>query len=173
VAARPDLVVLLGVEAAEAQTEYGWIEPDDQLLAYDGEPVFAIRRFWEKPSPELAGRLLASGCLWNSFVMVGRITAFIDLIGTGTPELLRAFEPIWRVRGSSSEEAVAERVYVRLPHLGFSERVLVPGANRLGVVRVKDVEWSDWGNADRVFATIRRTGWRPRWLERLPLPVAG
>jgi mannose-1-phosphate guanylyltransferase len=173
VAARPDLVVLLGVEAAEAQTEYGWIEPDDQRLAYDGEPVFAVRRFWEKPAPDLAVRLLASGCLWNSFVMVGRITAFIDLIGAGTPELLRAFAAIWRARGSSSEEAVAERVYVKLPHLDFSERVLVPAANRLGVIRVKGVEWSDWGNADRVFATIRRTDWRPRWLEHLSLPIAG
>ena len=105
--------------------------------------------------------------------MVGRITAFIDLIGAGTPELLRAFEPIWRARGSSSEEAVAERVYLKLPHLDFSERVLVPAANRLGVIRVKGVEWSDWGNADRVFATIRRTDWRPRWLEHLSLPIAG
>jgi mannose-1-phosphate guanylyltransferase len=99
VAARPDLVVLLGVEAAEAQTEYGWIEPDAQPLTY-GEPMFAIRRFWEKPAPELAGRLLASGCLWNTFVMVGRITAFIDLLGAGTPELLRAFEPIAHLAGA-------------------------------------------------------------------------
>lgn len=49
----------------------------------------------------------------------------------------------------------------------------MPAANRLGVIRVKGVEWSDWGNADRVLATLRRTDWRPRWLERLPLPVAG
>jgi hypothetical protein len=54
----------------------------------------------------------------------------------------------------------------------------VPAADRLGVVRVKGVEWSDWGNAERVFATIKRTGWRPRWLETLseggfaPLPTA-
>jgi mannose-1-phosphate guanylyltransferase len=171
VTARPDLVVLLGVEAAEAESEYGWIEPGEQPLPIDGEPVFPIRRFWEKPSPKLAGALFTRGCLWNSFVMVGRIATFVDLIAAGTPELLRAFEPIRRARGSSREEAVAERVYARLPDVNFSERVLVPAADRLGVVRVKGVEWSDWGNADRVFATIRRTGWRPRWLEHLPLAV--
>jgi hypothetical protein len=38
---------------------------------------------------------------------------------------------------------------------------------------VKGVQWSDWGNADRVVASIRGAAWRPRWLERLPLPAAG
>ena len=59
-----------------------------------------------------------------------------------------------------------------LPELNFSERVLVPAADRLGVVRIKGVEWSDWGNPERVFATLRRTGWHPRWLDHLPPAAA-
>jgi mannose-1-phosphate guanylyltransferase len=178
VAARPELVVLLGVEATAPETEYGWIEPQDAPLAIDGEPVFPIHRFWEKPSPDLAGALFARGCLWNSFVMVGRLSAFVDLFAAGTPQLLRAFEPIRRARGTRREDAVAERVYAGLPDLNFSERVLVPAADRLGVVRVKGVQWSDWGNPERVFATIHRTGWRPRWFDALaeagfgPVPTA-
>jgi mannose-1-phosphate guanylyltransferase len=171
--ARPDLVVLLGIEAATPEAEYGWIEPAARPLAIEGEPVFPIRRFWEKPSPDVAGGLFSRACLWNSFVMVGRVAAFIDLIAAGAPGLLRAFEPIRRARGSAREAAVADRVYATLPEVNFSDRVLVPAAERLGVVRVKGVEWSDWGNAERVFATIRRTGWRPPWLERLPLAAAG
>jgi mannose-1-phosphate guanylyltransferase len=173
-----DLVTLLGIDAVEPETEYGWIEPEDQPLAVDGEPVFPIRRFWEKPSRDLAGALFSRGCLWNSFVMVGRVSAFLDLIALGAPELLRAFEPIRRARGTRQEDAVAERVYASLPDVNFSQRVLVPAADRLGVVRVTGVEWSDWGNAERVFATITRTGWRPRWLDRIaagafpPLPTA-
>ena len=170
---RPGLVVLLGIEAAAPETEYGWIEPGARPLPIEGEPVFPIRRFWEKPAPDLAGTLFSRACLWNSFVMVGRVAAFIDLIVAGVPRLLRAFEPIRRALGSPREAAVADRVYATLPEVNFSERVLVPAADRLGVVRVKGVEWSDWGNADRVFTTIRRAGLRPPWLERLPLPAAG
>jgi mannose-1-phosphate guanylyltransferase len=171
--ARPDRVVLLGIEARAPETEYGWIEPGGEPMVRDGEPVFPIRRFWEKPSPELADALLSRGCLWNSFVMVGRVSAFVNLIAAGPRRLLRAFAPLRRALGSPREGAVAERVYARLPNLNFSERVLVPAAERLGVVRVKGVDWSDWGNAERVFATIRRTGWRPAWLERVPLAAAG
>jgi mannose-1-phosphate guanylyltransferase len=156
--ARPDLVVLLGIEPDTPETEYGWIEADERPLPMDNALVFPIRRFWEKPSAELATTLLARRCLWNSFVMVGRVSAFIDLIRGGTPELVEAFEPLRRAA---------------LPSINFSERVLVPGASRLGTVRVKGVEWSDLGNAERVYATIRRMGGRPRWMDHVSLPVAG
>jgi mannose-1-phosphate guanylyltransferase len=163
--ARPDLVVLVGIEAAAPEDEYGWIEPAKTPLRIEGEPVFPIRRFWEKPSPALARALFARECLWNSFVMVGRVSAFLDLVETTMPDLMRAFRPIRRVIGTSRERAVVERVYAALPDANFSERVLVPSAGRLGVVRAKGVEWSDWGNAERVLGTIARMGLRP-------LPIA-
>ena len=166
---RAGRVVLLGIEAGSAETEYGWIEPDTQQALVDGDAVMPIRRFWEKPSPELAGTLLSRGCLWNSFVMVGRVSSFIELIGAGTPALVWAMAPLRRALGTAREAEVAERVYASLPDLNFSERVLVPAAERLGVMRVKGVEWSDWGNAGRVLATLRRTGWRPAWLSRVAL----
>lgn len=171
--ARPDLVVLLGIEPDTPETEYGWIEADERPLPMDNALVFPIRRFWEKPSVELATTLLARRCLWNSFVMVGRLSAFLDLIAAGVPELMAAFEPLRRAIGTAREAYVAERIYAPLPSINFSERVLVPGASRLGTVRVKGVEWSDLGNVDRVMATIRRIGGRPRWMDHVTLPVAG
>jgi len=88
-------------------------------------------------------------------------------------DLVRAFEPVHQVLGSPRERAVIDRVYASLESVNFSERVLEPSADRLGVVRLKGIEWSDWGNAERVFATIRRTGWRPAWLERVCNPEGG
>jgi mannose-1-phosphate guanylyltransferase len=175
-AADPDRVILLGIEAASPETEYGWIEPAAPDSGPQPTSVLPIQRFWEKPAPDLAAALLSRGCLWNSFVMVGRVPTFIDLIRAGAPDLVRAFEPVQRVLGSPRERAVVDRVYASLEPVNFSERVLEPSAARLGVVRLKGIEWSDWGNAERVFATIRRTGWRPGWLERvsgfLPIPAA-
>jgi mannose-1-phosphate guanylyltransferase len=172
---RPDRVALLGVEAVSPETEYGWIEAAATPLALPGEPALPIRRFWEKPSVRLAERLLERGALWNSFVMVGWVDAFLALTERSAPELLTALEPLRRAIGTDDEARVAEEVYARLAAAptGFSERVLVPGADRLVTVRVKGVEWSDWGHPQRVLATVQRTGWRPTWLGRVELAPAG
>jgi mannose-1-phosphate guanylyltransferase len=171
---RRDLIVLLGVEASAPETEYGWIEPDPLPLPIPGEPAFPIRRFWEKPSVRLAERLFERGALWNSFVMVGWVETLLALVARNAPELAAAFEPLARALGTPSEADIADHVYGRLSEpLGFSERVLAPARDGLVTVRVKGVEWSDWGHPQRVIATMRRTGWEPTWLGRVELASAG
>ena len=167
---RTQTVVLLGIEAESPETEYGWIERAPWPL--DGEIGYPVLRFWEKPSLALAERLLRVGALWNSFIMVGRVEAFLDVIAAGAPELVAAFTPV-RTAATWRESEVVERIYATTPALNFSERVLIPAARRLATVRVKDIEWSDWGHPERVVASIRRAGWRPGWLDRVQLPVAG
>ena len=172
---RKDVLVPIGVEAASAETEYGWIEPHEQPLALPGEPAFPIRRFWEKPSARLAERLFERGALWNSFVMVGWVDAFLGVTARTAPGLLRALQSLRQVIGTAQEPQVAEQVYRRLAvePVGFSERVLARASDGLATVRVKGVEWSDWGHPERVVATMRRTGWRPAWLGHVELASAG
>ena len=132
----------------------------------DGEAIFAIRRFWEKPAAILAGELLARGCLWNTFVMVGRVSTFLNLVQATCPDLLA---PFWRIRaalGSADEPAAVEGVYRQLPAVSFSTSVLVRAARSLATIRVKGVEWSDWGNVRRVVESLRRSGSRPPWFSR-------
>jgi mannose-1-phosphate guanylyltransferase len=167
---RPEVVVLVGVEPQSPETEYGWIERAPWPL--DGEVGYPVLRFWEKPSLALAERLLRVGALWNSFVMVGRVEVMLGLVAAGAPELVAAFDPV-RTAATRREAEVVERIYATIPAVNFSERVLIPAARRLATVRVKDIEWSDWGHPERVAATIRRTGWHPGWLDRVELPAAG
>lgn len=173
VGARGDLVVLLGIEAATPETEYGWIEPHGGPLPLDGEPVFPVRRFWEKPSGFFARRLLSRGCLWNSFVMVGRVRAFLELLWRTAPELVVAFDPVRRTLGFPGEAAVVEQVYATLAPTSFADRVLAQVPDRLVTMRVKGVDWSDWGNPARVLASVRRAGLRPAWLSQIELAPAG
>jgi mannose-1-phosphate guanylyltransferase len=171
---RPDLVVLLGIEPTRPEIEYGWIAPTDVPFPLDGEPIFAIRRFWEKPSPPMAERLFQGGCLWNSFVMVGWASTFLGLVGATHPALLRAFAPLRLVIGTAHERRTVDRIYHRLPPAtGFSETVLAAATHRLGVVRVKGLEWSDWGHPRRVLASLGRAGIRPAWVDRIRLAEAG
>jgi mannose-1-phosphate guanylyltransferase len=151
-AARPDLVTLLGITPDRPETEYGWIEPAYEVRAPGGRLFHGVRRFWEKPDPSLARSLFDDGCLWNSFVMVGRRATLIELIEETLPDLTRAFLPIQRFMGTSLEATVAEAVYRWLPAADFSKGVLAGSAARLAVLPVSGVAWSDLGRPERVLA---------------------
>jgi len=162
--AEPARVVLLGIEPERPETEYGWIEPAATPLPLDGEPAFPIRRFWEKPSAATARALFARGCLWNSFVMVGRVSAFRAMLAATVPDLVAAFEPVARALGTRREARAVDRVYGSLPELNFSSHVLERAPGRLLAVRVKNVGWSDLGNPARVAEALARAGRQPPWL---------
>jgi mannose-1-phosphate guanylyltransferase len=88
---QPDNVLLLGITPTAPETEYGWIEPQPSILASAARSITRVRKFWEKPSLNLATSLMDRSCLWNSFVMVGRVDALLRMTRAAMPELYAAF----------------------------------------------------------------------------------
>jgi mannose-1-phosphate guanylyltransferase len=169
VAARPDLVVLLGARATTPEREYGWIEPGEPLPV---ATLRRVRRFWEKPSSALAQKLLEAGSLWNTFLMVARVPAFISMVRHALPHLCEQFQPLTAALLSEREDPVAERLYARLEDTSFSDAVLALGPPNLVVLPVSGVQWSDWGGPRRVLETLNGLGIRPQWQARLEAQLA-
>jgi mannose-1-phosphate guanylyltransferase len=164
--ARPELVILLGIEPDNAETEYGWIEPTD---AIPGTPLFRVGRFYEKPSAALAGTLLARGGLWNSFVLVARVPALLALFAGFVSRLTDAFAALRSALGTADEERVARTAYSHLEMIGFSEAVLAARPANLATLPVRGVRWTDWGHPRRVLATLDELGIEPEWAEQVSL----
>jgi mannose-1-phosphate guanylyltransferase len=161
---RPELVVLLGIAPASAETDYGWIEPAEPVA---GTPLLRVRRFWEKPAEELAETLFARGYFWNSFVMVARIPAFLAMIRHAAPALEAAFGAVGATLGTPAESAAVQKVYARLTPSSFSDVVLASRPSNLAVLPVTGVKWSDWGRPSRVMATLAELGIRPEWADHV------
>ena len=156
-------IVLLGIEPESAETGYGWIEPCESILAELPGAISRVRRFWEKPAPGVAAELFARGCLWNSFVMVGRADAFIEMIRRSLPELFQIFSSVCGSLGTAEEEETMRPVYDWLPSTNFSHEVLAERAEDLFVLRAGDAGWSDWGEPARVLSTLARLGVEAEW----------
>jgi mannose-1-phosphate guanylyltransferase len=172
VEARPDLIVLLGMEAAGPEVQYGWIEAGDWVLDRPAYPVYRVRRFWEKPTRALAETLFQRGCLWNTFVLVAGVPALLALIRAAAPDLYGTFMTAWLGRSTLGEREAMRSLYARLPSTNFSEEVLGTKAASLAVLPVRGLTWSDWGEPARVFETLERLGIRPRWADPELPPVA-
>src|SRR5262249_54458727 len=81
----PRRIALLGARPDRVETGFGYIAPGSRLPGAPGA-VFRVRSFHEKPPPTLAARIIRRGGLWNSFVMVGRVGRFIDVMTSVLPD---------------------------------------------------------------------------------------
>jgi len=164
VAARPDLVVLLGIAPERAETEYGWIEPAAPIPRTE---LFRVSRFCEKPAPAVAATLLERGCLWNSFVIVAGVPALLLMIRHAAPVLDEAFASVAPALGTPAEPAAVRGLYCRLTASSFAADVLAVRPSNLAVLPVRGVQWSDWGHPARVLSTLAGLGIRPEWAARV------
>ena len=160
----PNSIVLLGIEPNNPETSYGWIEPTRSLSRDVRWPVSRVKRFWEKPSYETAKKLMEAGCLWNSFVMVGKVEAFLDLYRQHLSDLYGMFAAARTQFGGPQESTVVRSIYGRIAETNFSSDVLEKAPNELLVMRAGDTGWSDWGEPQRVLDTLTSIGVRPHWL---------
>lgn len=160
-------VVLLGIEPDKPESSYGWIEPVVSL--FGGEPggVSRVSRFWEKPSRKTAEQLMTSACLWNSFVMVGRAQAFLEMFRTHLKDSFRMFDISKKMLRTSQERSLMRAIYAWLPDSNFSNAILERATEMLMVMRVTKIGWSDLGEPQRVLGTLEDLGIKTNWSSAL------
>jgi len=151
-------VVLLGITATAAETEYGWIEPQPSILASAERSITRVRKFWEKPGSQLARSLMKRGYLWNSFVMVGRVEALLKMTRAALPQMYDAFAATTPTFETEAEHKALAALYSQIDDSNFSHEVLTARPEDLMVMRVGDVGWSDLGDPNRVLSTLGRIG---------------
>ncbi|MFM9904014.1 MAG: sugar phosphate nucleotidyltransferase [Pyrinomonadaceae bacterium] len=163
----PGSIVLLGIEPEKAETSYGWIEPVQSLFGDLSKAVSRVSRFWEKPTTGVAARLMTAGCLWNSFVMVGRVETFLQMFRKHLPDLFRMFAASSKLFGTHQESATIRSIYSWIDEINFSSEVLEKSAADLLVMRVGEVGWCDWGEPERVVGTLTNLGVQTEWMQAL------
>jgi mannose-1-phosphate guanylyltransferase len=158
-----DTLVVLGAQAEHAEVDYGWIEPGVRFQSPLTNTLLRVNRFWEKPSQLMAQALMARGCLWNTFVMIGRASIFLALLAnTMASGALRAFVGAQRYIDHSTAQ---DKLWPTLTGADFSRDVLSASTENLAVLRVGDIGWSDLGTPERVRTTMVRSGFSRQWQE--------
>jgi mannose-1-phosphate guanylyltransferase len=160
VSGHPEYPILLGVQPLGPEVEYGWIELGRAIGRHWDPEVYQVGCFWEKPSLEEADALYPKGCLWHTMVLVVRASAPLELFERLTPALMSRFDRIKRSLASQQDADVLRTIYADLPSVNFSRTILAPSPRRLGVVRVRGVYWSDWGDPTRLQQVLARFGLR-------------
>jgi len=143
----PEAVIIMGAKPSYAEVEYGWIEPARAASRYGS--IRPVRNFWEKPPLEVAEELFKRGCLWNTFIMVGCVSAFLELIAKATPHLFQAFS----AEARNGTRHIAD-LYRRIEPSDFSSQVLSRSTSSISVATLGNAGWSDLGDPLRAKAAL-------------------
>ena len=149
-------IVLVGAAAEYPEVDYGWIEPGMVVSECEVGPLARVTRFWEKPPLDQARALLREGCLWNTFVTVGRASTFFEILCSQVPEAVLA---ISRAMANDTLDVA----YRASDTMDFSRDVLANLPHRLLVLRDRTSGWADLGSPARVHDTLSRNGIQPEW----------
>lgn len=148
-----DRLVLLGITPTAAETGYGWIVPRRGVGS-----LHRVAAFVEKPRQETASDLMASGGLWNSFLMVARGGILLDLYRRLLPDLVEA---LVQALASPDPEALP-RLYETLEPSDFSRDLLQGSEGDLWLLPVPECGWTDLGTPQRLAECVTELEARTR-----------
>lgn len=173
VEAMPDHLMLLGVQPDRLETEYGWICRGVRLNGSSTHPVHAVSSFLEKPWLAQADTALRAGGLWNTLVLTTTVDALWKAGWACFPDMMSLFERLCSAWGTPDEADVREALYREMPQHNFSSHLLQRVPERVAVIELTGVLWSDWGKPERIAESLRRIGKIPAFpLDCLERPFA-
>src|SRR5262245_21755494 len=160
--ALPQKLVLLGVAANRAELDYGWIQLGADLGWHMGHRVSAAARFKEKPSLDRREpQVMVAGALWNTLILAANADLLWSLGYDCFPKLMRRLEEFDTTIGSKDEEEGLEALYQETSHHDFSSEVLEALPQRIAVLELNGVLWSDWGRPERIVESLAVIGRSP------------
>jgi mannose-1-phosphate guanylyltransferase len=130
-----------------------------------------VREFWEKPSEPRAQLGLATGCLWNTAVMVARAPGLVALGERALPEMSARLDRVSAFGDSDEEPAALHQAYALMTRASFARAVLEPHPEGLAVSSLPRVTWCDLGSPSRVLAVLARMRVRPAWADAVDAPA--
>jgi mannose-1-phosphate guanylyltransferase len=151
-----DRMVVLGIPPTRPDTGFGYIEHRGNALDSRGFPVFAVRRFTEKPALALAKEYAGSGDYhWNAGMFFWRVSTFLDNLKKYLPKTHATLESLAASIGKRSYEKHLREVYPRLENISVDYAILEPATSEQGSPRVfvipAEVGWSDIGSWTAVY----------------------
>jgi len=153
-------MVVLGIPPTRPETGFGYVERVNEPSASADFPVFAVKRFTEKPELTLAKEYVLSGSfLWNAGMFFWRVSTFLDNLRKFLPKT-HAGEKLASSIGTRVYERKLHAIYPKLENISVDYAVLEPATRQDGPARVSvipaEIGWSDIGSWAAVYELLAK-----------------
>jgi mannose-1-phosphate guanylyltransferase len=161
VARKDGRMVVLGIPPSRPETGFGYIQRAGEALDSRGFPVFAVRRFTEKPALAVAKEYAGSGDYhWNAGMFFWRVSTFLKNLKSYLPKTSAALESLAENIGKPGYERKLRAIYPQLENISVDYAILEPATREQGEPRVfvipAEVGWSDIGSWSAVYELLAK-----------------
>lgn len=154
-------MVVLGIPPTRPETGFGYIERLGDALDSRGFPVYAVRRFTEKPALPVAKEYAGSGNYhWNAGMFFWRISTFLESLDLYLPKTSAALESLAASIGKAGYQKKLRGIYPKLENISVDYAILEPSTRQPGTPSVfvipAEVGWSDIGSWAAVYELLAK-----------------
>lgn len=136
--------VIVGLRPHHPETGYGYVRLGAVSGELDGEKIFAVRKFKEKPRLATARRYLRSGnYLWNGGMFIWRASTVLRNFERFQPQMARTLDSI-QAGGGIGSSATMNRLFPTMDKISI-DYALMQKVKDIHAVRA-DIGWSDVGS---------------------------
>lgn len=163
VARAPGRMVVLDIPPTHPETGFGYVERTAEALDSNGFPVFAVRRFTEKPALAVAQEYVAGGNYhWNAGMFFWRVSTFLDNLKCHLPKTHTDLEKLAAAIGTRSYEKKLRAIYPKLENISVDYAILERATQQSGAPQVfvipAEIGWSDIGSWAAVYELLAASG---------------
>jgi mannose-1-phosphate guanylyltransferase len=154
-------MVVLGIPPTRPETGFGYVERMGEALHLRSLPIFAVRRFTEKPRQALAQEYLDSGNYhWNAGMFFWRTSTYLDNLKQFLPKTFSALDHLAQHIGKTGYAAKLKKIYPQLENISVDYAVLEPATREPGAPAVfvipAEIGWSDIGSWAAVYELLAK-----------------
>lgn len=140
-----DHLVTIGVKPTFPHTGMGYIKTIHLFKKVDGNLVFKVEKFVEKPDYETAEKFLSlGGYYWNANLYTWRADSILRAFELHLPKLAVQLEKIRKALGTTEEKKVIKNVYEEAEEISIDYGISEKAKNMLLVPA--SFSWSDIGD---------------------------
>ncbi len=146
----PDHLVLVGINPTKPDTGLGYIKMGNVATTIDGEQVFEVDKFLEKPDQKTAEKYVQSWeYLWNGAYYFFSGKQMMNWVKKYIPETFKSIEAVEKLKaegGNGAQAAKIKQVFEEIKDEQFENAIMEKeDFNKIFVIPA-DLGWSDIGN---------------------------
>jgi mannose-1-phosphate guanylyltransferase len=144
-AALQGYLVTFGIVPQYPETGYGYIYLDEKVGTINGQELYRVKRFVEKPDKKKAKEYVESGkYLWNSGMFVWKVGVILEEIRKHLPDL---YESLLKINSALKEKRSRDKIaelYASIEETSIDHGVMEKASN---IYCIKaSFQWSDVGS---------------------------